>query len=268
MIAASPTPYPDNVLRTLNALTSDFYDREAHSFSATRQNPWQGWGQALDAIFKCCPSFRSHTLSLLDIACGNLRFERYLEKRDLTIGSICAVDNCTDLVQSVNCGTDGPRAPIDFHKSDVAKALVTGKFPGTLLPSDHFDLAVCFGFMHHLASFSHRATLLSSLLSSLKPQGFAIVSFWQFMNDPRIANKAEQTTLAGRATHQLPALHANDFLLGWQHAKNVYRFCHHTSDEEIDALLGDVALPFYDVARFHADGKSGNLNCYVVLQRR
>lgn len=72
----------------------------------------------------------------------------------------------------------------------------------------------------------------------------------------------------------------------------MYRFCHHTTDDEIDRLLADAApfpmaadtpaspptihaagtapLPapsFREVAQFSADGKQGNLNRYVVLRR-
>ena len=41
--ASQPGAYSPQVIRKLNALTSDFYAREAASFSATRQAPWHGW---------------------------------------------------------------------------------------------------------------------------------------------------------------------------------------------------------------------------------
>ena len=41
--------YDTATIRQLNTLTSEFYAREAASFSATRQSPWHGWERAWDA---------------------------------------------------------------------------------------------------------------------------------------------------------------------------------------------------------------------------
>ena len=48
--ASQPGAYSPQVIRKLNALTSDFYAREAASFSATRQAPWHGWEKAWELI--------------------------------------------------------------------------------------------------------------------------------------------------------------------------------------------------------------------------
>ena len=151
--ASQPDAYSPQVIRKLNALTSDFYAREAASFSATRQAPWHGWEKAWGLI--------------------------------------------------------------------TAPNAAQGPFP------------------------SHAAV---------------------------------RDSLSSRAAHCLPTFHENDFLLGWQHAEGVYRFCHHTPEDEIDALLAAIREPsapstsgcasaappsFREIARFSADGKLGNL----ILQR-
>lgn len=306
---AVPTPYSNDVIRQLNALTSEFYAREAASFSATRQAPWHGWEGAWEAIAENDPAFASRPLSVLDLGCGNLRFERFLAKRVAGPLSICAVDNCAALAREgldlyeTSCEPDdpyhtgdrlaracstlnagaAPSASVTFQELDMVEALLDGTL-AEHLPHGSCDLAVAFGVMHHLVTFEHRAAVLESLIASLRPGGFAIVSFWQLLNDPRRAEKAAAVTADGRARHQLPPFAPGDFLLGWQHAENVFRFCHHTPDGEIDALLQacGVALhadtapddpstpfdgPFHEIARFSADGKTGNLNRYIVLQR-
>lgn len=48
--ASQPGAYSPQIIRKLNALTSDFYAREAASFSATRQAPWHGWEKAWELI--------------------------------------------------------------------------------------------------------------------------------------------------------------------------------------------------------------------------
>ena len=307
--ATESGPYGDDVIRQLNALTSEFYAREAASFSATRQAPWHGWEQAWNTIFGFDPAFAARPLSVLDLGCGNLRFERFLTERAADPLSVHAVDNCAALAQEgiglreTSCESDSPHpaggylaralsasnagaapsAPVTFQELDIVEALLIGTF-AERLPRVSCDVAVAFGVMHHLATFEHRAAVLESLVASLRPGGFAVVSFWQFLNDPRLAAKAEATTADGRARHRLPPLGSGDVLLGWQHAENVFRFCHHTSDSEIDALLsicgivrqdgtaaGESPVPadvsLREIARFSADGKTGDLNRYLVLQR-
>ena len=170
---------------------------------------------------------------------------------------------------------------VDLRALDIVESLLDSTFADRL-PRNSHDLAVAFGLMHHLPTFALRARVLEGLLGFLRPGGFAVVSFWQFLNDPRLAAKAATVTAEGRAAHCLPTFHENDFLLGWQHAEGVYRFCHHTPEDEIDALLAAIRepsapstsgrtppapLPFREIARFSADGKQENLNRYLILQR-
>lgn len=334
--ASQPDAYSPQVIRKLNALTSDFYAREAASFSATRQAPWHGWEKAWGLI--TAPNaaqgpFPSHAavrdslssraaripddsagdsgapLTILDLGCGNLRFERFLAEHTNAPLRITALDNCPDLASPAigalsaafphspssssaasktkggdasGQGTNLPeKTTVDLRALDIVESLLDGTFADRL-PRNSCDLAVAFGLMHHLPTGALRARVLEGLLSSLRPGGFAIVSFWQFLNDARLAAKAAAATAEGRVAHGLPTFQENDFLLGWQHAEGVYRFCHHTPEKEIDALLAAIREPsapstsgcasaappsFREIARFSADGKLGNLNRYLILQR-
>ena len=65
-----------------------------------------------------------------------------------------------------------------------------------------------------------------------------------------------------------PSCPPNDYLLGWQDTQGPHRDCHHFDEPEIERLL---AMSVADsagvlVSRFEADGKTGNLNEYVVLR--
>lgn len=324
--ASQPDAYSPHVIRKLNDLTSDFYTREAASFSATRQAPWHGWERvwklitAHDAVQNPFPSHAARVpdddtgdsgapLTILDLGCGNLRFERFLAERTNAPLRVTALDNCPDLASpeigalsaafphslrsssaasktkeedDSGQGANPPEKTIvDLRALDIVESLLDGTFADRL-PRNSHDLAVAFGLMHHLPTFALRARVLEGLLDSLRPGDFAVVSFWQFLNDPRLAAKAATVTAEGRAAHRLPTFHENDFLLGWQHAEGVYRFCHHTPEDEIDALLAAIRepsapstsgrtppapLPFREIARFSADGKQENLNRYLILQR-
>ncbi len=273
--AAHTNAYPAAVVRQLSALTAKFYAREAVSFSATRQAPWHGWEKAWEVISEQRPAFVAAPLTVLDLGCGNLRFERFLAERTRGPIAVRALDNCAALAEDGTVSLP-ERFTLEFHEADLVEHLLDSP-TAPLVNPDTCDIAVTFGLMHHLPAFALRARALRELLSALRPGGFAIASFWQFLNDPRLAAKAEAATVAGRAEHNLLPFQENDFLLGWQEAEHVYRFCHHTPDAEIDALLasaqqaltqaGPAAPAFHELARFSADGKQGNLNRYVVLQR-
>lgn len=82
----------------LCALTGEFYRANAESFSQTRQSPWQGWVRLLEVMGLAA---EREPLCVLDLACGNLRFERYLaDALPNRMLSGYAVDNCDPLVEA------------------------------------------------------------------------------------------------------------------------------------------------------------------------
>lgn len=130
------------------------------------------------------------------------------------------------------------------------------------------DLSAAFGLMHHLALLEHRLAVLEALATHTRPGGYVVASFWQFANSEKLLAKACAATEEGCAALDLPPLGPNDYLLGWQHEQSVYRFCHHFPESEIDELAHALEPRAREIARFSADGKTHNLNRYVVLQVR
>jgi SAM-dependent methyltransferase len=128
-----------------------------------------------------------------------------------------------------------------------------------------FDLAVCFGFFHHIPTAAMRERAISNLCACVRPGGYAVLSFWQFMRDPKIAAKAKRATnTAGDTRHINLDAQDGDFFLGWQGDCETLRYCHDYSETEINKLVDLCGAQ--EIARFSADGKSGNLNRYVVLR--
>ncbi len=281
-------------------LTSEFYRANAASFSQTRQSPWQGWervlaaaglagsdgaappvvlravyadgyAQRLNEVGKTDEAYDeldTAPLRVLDVACGNLRFERYLAERVGANRLECfAVDNCDPLVDQAQEAEGLP--PVSFQNLNVIDELAAGTLAGSLeVPDASCDLAVAFGFMHHVPREAWRAALLRALAAKVRPGGHVAVSFWRFLNSEKLAKKAFATTDAACAELGIPALPPNDFLLGWQDTSGRYRYCHHFDEPEIERLLVAVADVAQPTARFAADGKTGNLNEYVVLRAR
>lgn len=312
---ANPKAMTRATVRALCQLNTEFYERNAASFSQTRTAPWEGWrrcmaacgfddsdGAALDQ-----PVDAQIADSVLDIACGNLRFEAFLANTYPHFDwSFFAVDNCEPLVAS---GQEDVAKKVHFTCEDIVSNLLDG-LPAAepanvpaLAAATPFDLVVSFGFLHHIPSFDLRQRFLLEALSQVKPGGYLVVSFWQFLNDPAKRAKIEQTHAealaffesdaetrandrdaldrgAGSSSSGNPdlscpkltaffadSLEPSDYFLGWKNEPSNYRYCHHFSNEEIDRIITALAPHATVVESFSADGKPSNLNRYVVFKR-
>ena len=242
-------------------ITSDFYQEHSDSFSATRRAPWSGWKRCLEAMG--CDIFgseRGEAVSVLDLACGNLRFEAFLESSFPAVEfAFHAVDNCDALASGDFAAS--LRSPVRYRSLDIMEEILSGN-----LDVPACDLAVSFGFMHHVPDAHNRERVLAELVARTRPAGFTIVSFWRFLNDKGLAEKARATHARARDELHLPELDEGDYLLGWKNEPGAYRYCHSFSDGEIDALVESVADRAELTSRFSADGRTGDLNTYVVFR--
>ena len=250
-------------------------------------------------------------LSVVDLACGNMRFEQFLgEALPAYLMECHAFDNCSALALSaaaqgilgvsvmyrsldaigVLLDAWAAEAAADFTEnpaSNLSLRPTTGE--AGFLASPHgrivapladvlsrrmnipsCDCAVSFGFMHHVPTQALRAAVLDALVSQVRPGGLVAVSFWRFMEHEALAAKAYETTAVGLEYLDLKpeSLDEGDYLLGWKETEGPYRYCHSFISEEIDCLVSAVAGKAKLVARYMADGRSEDLNEYVVLQVR
>jgi SAM-dependent methyltransferase len=258
---------PETVKR-LCEINNDFYRRNAASFSQTRRSPWPGWTDCLKALRGVwaaedgrSPTDERQNLSVLDLACGNLRFETFLNSAlPKTTLTFYAVDNCDSIV---------PKTPyVNYQSLDILNLLQNDLPINDHLAAPLCDLAVAFGLMHHVPRQKYRETLLASLARQTRHEGFVIVSFWQFLNNEAMAKRARVTHEHALEELGLEALDNNDYLLGWKNTPGVYRYCHSFSEAEIDQLVESVAqkTPLSVVSRFTTDGRTNNLNTYLVLR--
>ena len=262
-------------------LNNRFYAQNAESFSQTRQAPWPGWSRALE-ITESCLGARggrggdsdggSSALKVFDLACGNLRFERFLADRYRNAPVFYAVDSCAKLAAGKREGAEHP-LDVHFQQLDVLQLLMS-EHSAERLPLDMppADLSVCFGFMHHVPTHDLRAGVLQALLAQTRPGGIAVISLWRFADDARLAKKAEESTAQSQvhkpfAGYGRDKLEPGDYLLGWQDS-STFRYCHSFNDDEVTRLIDSAAPTAREVARFRADGRTGMLNSYVVLQKR
>ncbi len=256
-----------DVAAKLAALNARFYQQQAQSFSDTRRASWAGWDRSLDAA-----GLDEAPCSVLDVACGNMRFAHYLATRfDGAQISYIGVDNCPELVDAASTDVLGgvsDTIACNFVERDLVSALIADEPLGLCAA----DLVVCSGFMHHVPGDARRKRLLQELLAVVSPGGVLIVSFWCFMSVPSIAAAACELTPGALADIGVkPAqLEEGDFILGWQNKPDARRYCHSFTCDEVKTLA-KKAMQGQD-ARFEssfieADGRNGKLNCYLVAKR-
>lgn len=232
-------------IQALAQLNNAFYRDNCESFSQTRQTPWQGWAPLCDHL-EALVAGRS-PVRVLDIGCGNMRFERYLLERfpHARFAFTCA-DSCRELAVPL----DG----VAFQMFDIVQALLSGeRFRNTF--GNGFDVVVAFGVAHHIPSFGLRREFVAQLAECACGQGVLALSFWQFADDRKLLAKALKTT--GQACEALGVnVEEGDYFLGWRDRENSFRYCHSFTDEEVDCLAAALNVK----ARYTADRN----NLYLI----
>lgn len=244
-----------NTIHILNQLTTDFYARCASSFSATRSHAWTGW----ERIARHIECLHDETpVRLLDMGCGNLRFERFLEDQCSAPFEIWAVDDCPELASD--------QTDVHFQELDIISSLIQDTLLEDLEVPD-CNLVCAFGLFHHVPDAMLRTRLLETLVDKAKPGSRIAISLWQFEKDERMREKARVATAKALELHPSIKLDEHDWLLDWQQQKDVFRYCHSFTEEEADVLARTIAGQAELVDRFHADGKSDELNLYLVFRK-
>ena len=242
-------------IKFANEMNKAFYDKVHDSFSDTRQSSWPGWKKLASVL-------RANDIphvNCVDLGCGNMRFADFLSNQEsLELCSYLGVDSCKELVPKNRRG--------NFLAADIIGALVESADSTNHVGKDFHlkeaNLVSCFGVMHHVPTPELRSAFLNWVLESMRPGALAAISFWHFMEDERIAKKATSITKSSPVS-----LQDGDYLLGWKETEGVHRLCHNFSKTELDALVEDISHQANCIARYRADGKGGQLNTYLVLQR-
>ena len=246
-----------DTISSINRLNNDFYRTHHESFNQSRQSAWPGWSRIAGQIASCK---LEGIQRLLDIACGNMRFERYIVESlpELEMQAFC-VDSCDELAQTM----DG----CEYLHDDIVTTLT---FSETRLHpwGTGYDIVVSFGFFHHVPSLEMRMRLLDTLIESAATDSLIALSLWRFAADDKLREKALKTTAEALSAHAVPNdLEENDYLLGWNDTPGAYRYCHSFDDSEIDEFVSHVNHKARLIDRFRSDGRTGALNEYLVWQR-
>ena len=258
----------DDTRARLCAINRDFYDRTAAEFSATRDHPWPGWTRLAGEL-------TPGPLSVLDAACGNGRFAAFLaESRQGSAGGLdyLGLDASEHLLARARARELGEG--LRFEHRD----LLCGDDDASLPPGP-YDLISVFGFLHHVPGFEARRALLTALGDRLAAGGLLAVTVWCFGESERLQGRRmpwQRYNESARATVDVTQLEPGDQLLCWGERTTAasgvpaVRYCHLADEPEVERLLAAIggASPGLRVSgRYRADGRSGDLNLYLLLRR-
>ncbi|MCQ2751663.1 MAG: class I SAM-dependent methyltransferase [Coriobacteriales bacterium] len=273
----------DEVAKSLITLNNEFYKNNAESFSNTRQRPWDGWIKLLDQDYFLQLFESKSKLRVLDYACGNLRFEKFLSSafEDIDFEFYC-IDNCQDLMECAK--SKFSKNETIEHKSsnasyycyayDLLDFAVQSRLDALIKTIPTVDLCVCFGFFHHIPTQDLRKTTLLRLLKACNKNSLLAISFWNFVQNNQTKLKHQTSTMDcltalkdSNSEIDLRDLDPQDYILGWKNTPGQYRYCHNFDDAQIETLLESVdSLKSCQTHTFRADGKSGFDNIYKVLK--
>jgi tRNA (uracil-5-)-methyltransferase TRM9 len=225
-------------IRRLNVINREFYASVAEDFDTTRGKPWPGWQRLLPLLHL--------PLSVLDAGCGNGRLGVFLAQRLGTSIQYHGIDSNPALIEHARQSLQ--HIETQFELRDIVEQ-----------PPDagQYDLAALLGVLHHIPGAERRRALIRTLAERVAPDGLLVFTCWRFYEYPRFRDRIVP----------MPAdlsAEPDDYLLDWRRGANALRYCHYVDDAELAQLIDASGLRL--VLQYRADGQSGDMNLYVVLQ--
>ena len=246
----------DDVTRDrLLTLNRQFYAAVAHPFDATRQAPTPGKAQL---VAQLTAQRRATPLRVLDAGCGNGRLAVMLEGAGRAV-EYTGVDGEAQLLAAAARNT----AELTHVRTRFVQADLAEPDWRAALTEDDFDAVVCLATLQHMPGYALRRRVVSDLAGLTGPDGIVALSGWQFMDSPRLRGRLLDWSTAGVAPS---AVEPGDALLPWKQAVYAVRYVHLIDADEFQRLATQAGLE--TLTTFRADGREGNLNLYVLLQRR
>lgn len=244
-----------STIEALNQINRRFYAGAHREFSRSRRRAWSGWTRLLTTI-----SPPDGPLRVLDVACGNGRFARFLAANVRGHIDYLGLDSSQPLLAECAQIPQPSAGSFAFESCDLVQETLTER-----LGRSRFDWVVLFGTLHHIPGHARRAALLGQAARLLAPDGRLVFTIWRFAEQERFRRRflpwRQAEPLVGPIEEK--DLEPGDHLLAWGPSSDPrLRYCHDTSPAEERALLAQAGL-IADTC-FEADGREQRLNRYVI----
>lgn len=206
-----------------------------------------------------------NSLQVCDLGCGNGRFGQFCVaqlKHQVSL-SYLGVDQDPQLLEIARqtFAASPDTASFQLQHLDIVGTLVAGKTLASQIPLQ-FSLVVGFGILHHIPSQKLREAFITQLAELVSPGGLLLVACWQFHLNQSLLSRQLTAQQAGFDSAELET---NDFFLTWERDTQAVRYAHLVTEIEQDELIRKSDLQLLE--RFTADGKTGEENTYLVLQK-
>ena len=249
------------LIRRLNELNRQFYQQVAPSFSSSRSYYWQGWNKLVPYLQELQPATEDQ-VNILDVGCGNGRFGAFMAGQLPELNfRYFGLDNSSELLKIAKAHEIMNYIEAHFLELDLVESLLEGNFRSKL-KTFRPNFITALGLIHHIPSHQLRQQFLIQLAEVLQPNGFLVFTTWNFLENNRFKKKIKDPNLFDLDPDELEE---HDVILDWQRGETAYRYCHYTDQKELDKLVEATELK--KISQFRADGKSGKLNTYTVLQK-
>lgn len=213
-------------------LNNEFYLQNNESFDNSRNF---GYWEGFEEILKYFPQ----NPKILDLACGNARFLRFLLDTKTHISSYIGVDSSKEFIQKNKL----KYPDFEFYKLDALRELNQLK--------EKYSVVAVFGLTHHIPSFEFRKAWFLELSKLVESNGILVLSFWNF----------DTSKSDSDFKPNFYQIEKNDFFLGWKKNYVFHRYCHLFNQDELEEIVNNLKK-FNLIASFEKDK-----NIYLILKK-
>ncbi|MCC6188403.1 MAG: class I SAM-dependent methyltransferase [Anaerolineales bacterium] len=248
-----------STVQRLAELNRQFYVEQAENFADSRPRLAPGVERVLAQITADQSLQALSRRRVLEVGCGDGKAGRALARAG--VGVYVGVDSSPALLERARryCQQLEPAnsAAINFILGDLLDADWTRG-----LPPEPSDWILAFSVFHHLPSQAARSAVLCALAGRLASGGTLAMSNWQFTRSARLGERIRGWPALGLTEADVEP---GDYVLDWERkGTRGLRYVHLLDEAEARALAEAAGLRV--VAVFRADGLSGDLADYVLMQ--
>lgn len=231
----------------LLALNRQFYQTFGEAFAEKR-------GRLQPGVVRLLPRIPPQA-RVLDLGCGHGMVLRALARRGFR-GEYVGVDFSAPLLAQARAN-----APADL-RSRFVQADLTDPSWTSKVGAGPFEVVLALAVFHHLPGQALRQRVLTQAAALLRPGGALMLSVWAFLHSPRLRQRVQPWERVGLTVSQVDP---GDYLLDWRHGGQGFRYVHHFTSVELEALLRNAGLHIEEM--FLSDGENGRLGLYAVGRR-